>query len=298
MRRRPVDGAALEQAYIDACDAELRAFKPGNVSVYSEGHDMTVEDFRRSARASAPYLCDSALSLGERIYHAVRATREAVGCNTNLGIVLLAAPLLLGCQVGVAGASLRQNVAQVLADTTIDDADWVFQAIRLAAPGGLGESAEHDVRDTPTVTLLEAMRVAESRDRIAWQYVNRFQDVFELAIPSYHSWIRLWGDEQWATVAVFAGLLRALPDSHIERKFGFGYTRKVIDRMTEIERIMSVTTAPERLLPILEEVDAEFKTAGINPGTTADLTVACLLAVRLERLGLWVARGALGLARG
>jgi triphosphoribosyl-dephospho-CoA synthase len=286
MTRRPVDARALENAYLEACEAELRAFKPGNVSVYSEGHDMTVADFRASARASAPCLCNSALSLGERIYHAIHATRDAVGCNTNLGIVLLSAPLLLAVQAGADGGALRQNVARVLAATTIDDADWVYRAIRLAAPGGLGESAEHDVREAPTVTLLEAMRAAENRDRIAWQYGNRFQDVFELAIPSYHRWIRLWGDEQWATVAVFAGLLRVIPDSHIERKFGSGYTGKVIERMTEIERIMAVTSAPERLLPVLEEVDAEFKNAGINPGTTADLTVACLLAVRLEKLGL------------
>ena len=84
----------LQQAYLEACESELQAFKPGNVSVHSAGHDMTVEDFRRSAGASALPLCDPALSLGGRIYRAIAETRKAVGCNTNLGIVLLAAPLL------------------------------------------------------------------------------------------------------------------------------------------------------------------------------------------------------------
>ena len=32
------------------------------------------------------------------------------------------------------------------------------------------------------------------------------------------------------------------------------------------------------------EVDAELKSNGINPGTTADLTVASLLVVRLEEM--------------
>ena len=43
----------LIEAYKDACEIELRAFKPGNVSIYADGHDMTVEDFRISARQSA-----------------------------------------------------------------------------------------------------------------------------------------------------------------------------------------------------------------------------------------------------
>jgi triphosphoribosyl-dephospho-CoA synthase len=56
---------------------------------------MTVEDFRISAQQSAEPITRAANGLGERIYYAVKATREAVGCNTNLGIILLCAPLLL-----------------------------------------------------------------------------------------------------------------------------------------------------------------------------------------------------------
>lgn len=279
-----LDRQTLENAYREACEAELQAFKPGNVSVHSEGHDMTVQDFRISATVSAPHLCDPALSLGERIYHAVAATRAAVGCNTNLGIVLLVAPLLLACESAGAGRSLRDNVNRVLENTTRDDADWVYQAIRLAAPGGLGESARQDVRATPTVTLLEAMRLAETRDRIAWQYVHGYADVFELAIPRYYKGLRAWGIEAWAVVGVFTELLSAIPDSHIERQFGTRHTAWVQDRMTKLGWLLFRATEPERLMHRLREMDAEFKSAGINPGTTADLTVACLLAVRLEKL--------------
>ena len=274
----------LRLAYLESCEAELQAFKPGNVSVYSAGHGMTVEDFRHSAAASAPALCDPALSLGEKIFRATAATWEAVGCNTNLGIVLLAAPLMEACLHGAAGKSLRDNLRPVLDNTTREDADWAFQAIRLAAPGGLGESAEEDVRSAPTVTLLESMRIAETRDRISWQYTNYYANVFDLAIPRYHRWLSLWGDEQWATLAVFAGLLGAFPDSHIERKFGTELTRRVAQRMKLVEQALAAAGGPQQAMPILRKVDAEFKSAGINPGTTADLTVACLLAVRLDRL--------------
>jgi len=280
----PLNPEVLQQAYLEACEAELLAFKPGNVSIYSEGHDMTVDDFRKSAKASAPPLCDPALNLGERIFRAIAATQDAVGCNTNLGIVLLAAPMIQACLNSPKGTALNDNLRHVLGHTTREDAYWAFQAIRLASPGGLGESDEQNVHSEPNVNLVEAMKIAEWRDRIAWQYTNYYTDVFDLAIPRYHSLLNLWGDEQWASLGVFTGLLRAFPDSHIERKFGDQFTDMVADRMALVEQAMNLFESPGQVMRILREVDAELKSAGINPGTTADLTVACLLAVRLERL--------------
>jgi triphosphoribosyl-dephospho-CoA synthetase len=67
----------LEQFYLQACEIELQAFKPGNVSIYADGHDMTVEDFRRSARVSATPLCDKTYSLGEKIYYSIKDIEEA-----------------------------------------------------------------------------------------------------------------------------------------------------------------------------------------------------------------------------
>lgn len=275
---------AVKQAYLEACEAELQAFKPGNVGVHSEGHDMTVADFRHSASASAPALSDPALPLGEKIYRAVAATRERVGCNTNLGIVLLCAPLAQADMQRHQGETLRESLARVLDNTTQEDAGWVYQAIRLAAPGGLGESDAEDVRSSPTVSLREAMKIAENRDRIAWQYTNYYRNVFDLAIPSYHRGLNLWGDESWAVVTVFTELLLAFPDSHIERKFGERFSRMVADKMTLVQQAMTDASQPGQALQVLRAVDGEFKSAGVNPGTTADLTVACLLAVRLGRL--------------
>ncbi len=279
----------LQAAYIQACEEELAAFKPGNVSVHSEGHDMSVEDFRASARASAPFPCDPSLTLGKRIYKAIRATQAVAGCNTNLGIVLLAAPLIMACQLGEKDYSLRENLRRILQGTTRDDANRVFHAIRLANPGGLGQTAEHDVNEEATVSLLEAMRFAAGRDFVAYQYANNYATVFELAIPRYHSAFSRWRDASWAAVAVFAYLLKQVPDSHIERKFGDRFTGMVRDRMTQIDTALSGCARPELTLGLLRDVDAEFKSAGINPGTTADLTVTCLLAVRLE--SLWDGRG-------
>ncbi|MFI3185897.1 MAG: triphosphoribosyl-dephospho-CoA synthase, partial [Methylococcaceae bacterium] len=43
----------IAELYLQACEVDVLAFKPGNVSVYAEGHDMTVADFRLSAEVSA-----------------------------------------------------------------------------------------------------------------------------------------------------------------------------------------------------------------------------------------------------
>ena len=280
----------LCEFYQLACEIELQAFKPGNVSVYSDGHDMTVDDFRVSARVSAPAICNPELSLGEKIYYAVKATREAVGCNTNLGIVLLCAPLLQAAYQGNQNLSLRCSLKQVLNETTIADAEWVFKAIALASPGGLGQSGDQDVGGPATVTLTEAMRMAKDKDRIAFQYCSDYKDIFDFAILRYNSRLNQWGFNQWAAVAVYVGLLSQFPDSHIVRKYGNRYSSLVADKMAMLDEELGKTEDPELLEPALRRVDQEFKSQDINPGTTADLTVATVLAVLLvdfqQQLGI------------
>lgn len=272
------------QAYLDACETELLALKPGNVSVYAAGHNMTAEDFRQSAAASGPPLVDEHLPLGEKIFRAVAATRQAVGCNTNLGIVLLAAPLLCAYHSSRGEEGLRKALRRILSNTTRDDADWTYRAIRLAAPGGLGHAPDADVHETPTITLQAAMTLAADRDRIAYQYASGYRDVFDFAIPRYHTARLRWENDAWAAVWVFLGILNRFPDSHLERKHGTRYNGLVAARAAEMERALDRSEKPDDAFHLLQRVDAEFKSDGINPGTTADLTVACLMAVRLEAL--------------
>ena len=274
----------LMDAYRQACEIELQAFKPGNVSVYAEGHDMTLDDFRVSAEVSADPITNPAYTLGEKIYYSVKATRKAVGCNTNLGIILLCAPLMQAIEKMEEKGLLRHVLADVLKNTTIEDADWAFRAIALAAPGGLGESNEQDVREKPHVTLTQAMKIAAKKDRIALQYLTNYKVIFNFSIFRYNSTINRWGDQKWAAVAVYVGLLSKFPDSHIERKYGNQFTSMVTSAMTEVNSALLKTDRPEQLEGMLYRIDADFKSAGINPGTTADMTVATILAVNLERL--------------
>jgi triphosphoribosyl-dephospho-CoA synthase len=274
----------LGELYQQACEVDVQAFKPGNVSVYADGHEMTVADFRISAKVSAEPLCNPEYSLGEKIYYAVKATREAVGCNTNLGIILLCAPLIQAISQKHAGSTLRQAVSKVLRETTVEDADWVFKAITLASPGGLGSSDQQDVNEKASVTLLDAMKIAGDKDRIALQYVTDYQDIFNFSILRYNASFNRLGDRNWAAVSVYADMLSHFPDSHIERKYGNQYSEMVATKMAQLSEELSKTDNPERIKPLLFRLDQELKLYGINPGTTADMIVATVLTAFLEDL--------------
>ena len=274
-------GDAVAAAHRDACLAELAALKPGNVHVFAGGHDMTTADFEASALASAPAMGAPALSVGDRIFEAIRRTRETVDCNTNLGIVLLCAPLAQAA-LSPAGGSLRERLRDVLRRLDVADAEQAFAAIRLADPGGLGAAPQHDVRAPPTVSLAVAMAAAADRDRVAAQYTSGFADIFELGLPRLRAGLSRWRSEQWATTSAYLAFLARLPDSHVARKYGMERARAVCAMARPHAERLEEAEDPEPLTASLLAFDRELKAAGINPGTSADLTVACLFAYRIE----------------
>jgi triphosphoribosyl-dephospho-CoA synthase len=269
-------------AYLKACDLEIRALKPGNVGDHAPGHDMQAEDFRHSASVSVAPLTDTSLCVGERIYQAVAATRVAVGCNTNLGIILLAAPLIAAFFQQKKGQTLRECLIETLNGLDDRDAEWLFQAIAHAKPGGLGDAPEADVNQAPKVSILEAMTLAEERDFIARQYTRSFEDIFQTSVPLYDSRLSIGDSEEWATAAVFLGLLSQHKDSHVERKFGTACADQVTREASLVYTLLAGPVDPEKVLGPLLALDRTFKADGINPGTTADLTVATLLVAQLD----------------
>ena len=271
----------IGDAYRAACALELDALKPGNVHRASAGHGMTVADFLTSAAVSADPLTEPGLGLGERVYRAVAATRAAVGCNTNLGIILLCAPVIQAALDPADPATLRARLARVLSTADRRDMDWLNQAIRLAAPGGLGESAQHDVAAPATATPLAVMALAADRDLIAAQYAAGFQDLFERAVPLFGQLQARWQDPAWAAAGLYLDFLGRFPDTHIARKLGPARARAVTRRAAPIAADLVRAARPEPFREALLGLDRDLKEAGLNPGSCADLTVACLLIARL-----------------
>lgn len=276
----PLTPQRVASAFHDACLAELDALKPGNVHRLADDHRMTVADFEKSAAAAAPAISDLSISVGARIERAIEATREAVGHNTNLGIVLLAAPLAQAA-LDATATSLHDRLAKVLAGLTVEDADAAYRAIRLAEPGGLGDAPAHDVNTEPSVTLLEAMRAAETRDRIAWNYTHAFVDIFDLGLKWLDGAKTRWGSVPWVTTYIYLGFLAHIPDTLIERKFGAAIASEVGDEARPIEAGLSQCRSPQDMAGPLNAFDASLKERGLNPGTSADLTVATLFAASL-----------------
>jgi triphosphoribosyl-dephospho-CoA synthase len=271
--------AQIAAAFKTACLDELQIPKPGNVHVGAAGHRMTAADFARSAQAAAGPLTMSNAGVGARILGTVEATISAVGMNTNLGIVLLCAPLAAAAE---ADADLRLALTNVLRGLDVRDAELAFAAIRQASPAGLGQSARYDVAAPATVTLRDAMAEASGRDRIARQYVSDFADVFEIGEPSLAAGFVTWGDRRWAGLAVYLRFLTDEPDTHVVRKYGTAVAEDVRRTAVAFRRRMQAAENPAELLPDLMSWDALLKDRNINPGTSADLTVATLFASYLR----------------
>ena len=282
-----------------ACIEELEAPKPGNVSFASPGHGMTADDFVASARCTADVLGTPDLSLGERVLRSIEATRAAAGCNTNLGIVLLCAPLAQAALDADRDRPLRARLARVLEEAGVEDTQRVFEAIRLAEPAGLGESERHDVRSPACVPLCAVMREAEDRDRVARQYVRCYEDVFDLGLPVLAKSRTRWAGPQ-AVVALYLTFLARFKDSHIERKLGTVVAQRVRLEARRLVERLDVSESSELNVEALRSFDRSLKSRRINPGTSADLTVATLLAGNLlhergNRVAARQARGAAGM---
>jgi triphosphoribosyl-dephospho-CoA synthase len=271
-----------------ACLLEVSAPKPGNVSPFAGFRDASYEDFLASAAAIGPALTAAAeRSLGATIYAAVEATARWAPSNTNLGLVLLLAPLARAALTPGA-AALRARLAATLAATTVADARDIYAAIRLAAPGGLGRVADQDVAGTPSATLRDVMALAVERDAIAREYASDFRSTFELGAPALRAALadRLpWRD---AVVEAYLTLLAAAPDTHIARKLGLPAAITVQQRGRRVLDAGGVRTAAGR--EAIAALDGELRDEAntLNPGATADLTGAAIYLVLLE--GGWRVR--------
>lgn len=273
------------QAYRNACMAELQALKPGNVHVFADGHGMTVHDFIKSADASATVIAQADLTVGERILYAVEATQNAVGVNTNLGIILLCAPMIEAALHGRPDYTFQQNLNETLLQLTVSDAAHTARAIVLANPAGLGKLSQYDVHEESDITLLEMMSFAQDRDSIARAYANGYADVLGYGLHRYREALTKWqyannrGQNQiWATTAVYLGFLARQADTHIARKYGEKCAKQIMQEALEIEAIYWATENPKLVQKNLLAWDTSLKQRNINPGTSADLTVATILA--------------------
>jgi triphosphoribosyl-dephospho-CoA synthase len=286
MNRSPIQPITPGAAAALACLYEATAPKPGNVHPGASFDDLAYSDFVASAIAVGQIL-DQAMTrdVGQTVLDAVRATRAAVGSNTNLGTLLLIAPLA----AVATDQGLEQGIGGVLSRLNNDDTRLVYEAIRLSAAGGLGRTDEADVfSDVPAdLTLVGAMRLAAERDLVARQYINGFADVFNGPV----AWIAagLARNRSLSLSIVYAHLrqMAAHPDSLIGRKCGPQIAAESSDRAKLV--LNSGEAGDDKYENALANLDAWLRADGHrrNPGTTADFIAAGLFVLLREGLLNW-----------
>jgi triphosphoribosyl-dephospho-CoA synthase len=199
-------------------------------------------------------------------------------------MVLLLAPLAKAAENSERTDDLRNSLRSILKALTINDAKLAYDAIRIAQPGGLGKVREADVSAPPSITLLEAMELAQERDAIAREYTTDFKISFETGLPAIHDAISKGADFAGAIVQAFLIILCETPDTLIARKNGLETALEVSRKAKEVLAKGGIFTSQGRAS--LENMDHMLRDPDhkLNPGTTADLTAATIFLALLSEL--------------
>jgi triphosphoribosyl-dephospho-CoA synthase len=271
-------GLTVGQCAALACLLEATAPKPGNVHRGADFEDLTYPDLVLSGIMIGPELEHAAQQpLGETVLAAVQATQRVVASNSNLGMILLLAPL-----AAVSGeASLDTSVSSVLHRLTRDDARLVYEAIRLAKPGGMGKVETADVAGEPPENLLDAMQLAADRDLVARQYANGFAEVFGDVVPALRDAIQRYPVYP-AIVNAYLKILAKHSDSLIARKCVADIAKRASDHAAQI--VASAKPDDDDWHELVADFDFWLRSDGHrrNPGTTADLITAGLFVTLWE----------------
>ena len=253
-----------------ACIWEATAAKPGNVYRGADFEDATYADFLTSAAVIGPQIALApTYGVGQAVLESVKAIHHAVGTNTYLGTVLLLAPLAAARP----DKPLATGLPTVLSNLSTTDTRLVYEAIRLAAPGGLGKVDEADVVDAPPeITLVAAMQLATDHDLVARQYTNNFAEVFWVADRIAANKAPL----AKSIVTAFLELLAKQPDTLIARKCGLALAQEVSNYAARV-----LSYAGEDYEAALADFDFWLRADGHrrNPGTSADIIAAALFVL-------------------
>ena len=256
-----------------ACLLEVNAPKPGNVHRAADFDDATLNDFAASAVAIGPQMqAATSTALGETVLRCVQATQSVAATNTNLGTILLIAPLASVPR----SVELARGIGDVLGNLTPDDAANVYEAIRLARPRGLGESLAMDVHYSPPDSLVDAMKLSAARDAVAAEYATGFTDTLEKVAPLIVSARAEGLTLPNAIVHVQIQLLAEFGDTLIARKCGDQINQRC---QGYAERILEAGSPhDENYHRALADFDFWLRSDGRqrNPGATADLLAAGL----------------------
>ena len=292
---------------------EVSAYpKPGNVHRTTDFAGTRYEHFLASAvalsshfryaaqmgaRVSQKRVMVNHIGIGKIIKNAVKDVRIwQRDKNTLLGSILLLSPmaaaagLTMGRKAEFSADTFRANLKSVVKSTNPRDAVRVFDAIKMAEPGGLGSAPRLDVKDSRSrqkilaqgISLYEIFEISAPWDSISAEWVDNFHITFDIGYPYFKRVINETGDINASSVHTFLKILSEVPDTLIARKTGKRKAEWVSNQARIVLDAGGLATVKGR--KSLLELDRELHDSShkLNPGTTADITSAVLAVATLE----------------
>ena len=246
---------------------------------------MTHKDFLQSSMACSDIVCEHNMDIGKKILECVKASIDVVGCNTNLGIILLCVPIIEAIYLDKEHKFRQSNLKNVLDGINVKQTKNIYKAINTANAGGMGLKNKFDLKNnkTPDFRLMEAMKFASEYDYIAAEYSIYFDNIINNISKNWRKYFKYMNNAECATTATFLQQIATNPDSLIARKHDLNVAKQVSERFKGLAEEYCKLKNPNILNNQLLLMDSELKIQGLNPGTTADVVVASIF---LNRLGL------------
>jgi len=276
--------------------------KPGNVHRTQNFSDMVFEDFLLSGIAIGKTMEKAAknglnlsdihvkwgeIGLGSLILDAVTETDRWVANNTNLGIIMLLAPICAAAGMMETVDDLGSKIHQIMKLTTAEDAVNLYQAINIADAGGMGEQEELDVGSDSSlqklldenINMFRVLEMSSEWDRLSYELTHQMPVTLDIGFPLFKKIKTEYGVNE-ATVQTFLTILAEVPDTLISRKYGEEKAREVSQDAKAILEEGGILT--NNGLKLVEKFDQEMIKNDLNPGTTADFTASSIMVAYLD----------------
>ena len=266
--------------------------KPGNVHRTRDYDDMEFEDFIISGIVIGDTIREACSDvdienpeLGKYILQGVAETDRWIINNSHLGIVRMTTPIAVAAAISDSFDDIRENVKLLMANTSVDDACDLYDAINIADAGGMGDQDEYDVASDSAKqelrennqTMYDVLKISAPWDMLAREMTSDMPAVFEIGYPTYHE-LREQKTKNEACLLTFLTILSQVPDTLISRKYGDDEALKISMMTRDLLKMKDADDFIERV----GEFDEYLFKNKYNPGTTADLTAASIFVSYLK----------------
>lgn len=274
--------------------------KPGLVDRYHDFKETLFEHFLVSS--STLYSCFKRAAevgyrrrgkgLGKVIYEGASDMLSCQrGGNTHLGALLLISPIAAAAPLSrikpVDLRILKKNLKTILSRMDWRDTIYIFNAIRLVSPRGLGRIPFMDVLRDDTYTEIKkhklkpinALKPFVNRETVACEWVKAYPRTMYGATRFFRNIKRMSMRE--AFIQTFLELLSKYPDTHIARRGGMALAYQVSYMASKILNLGGINSREG--LKALYELDERMRRSWMmRPGATADLLASSIAIVLLS----------------